>query len=183
MDDSIFYHEDFYKQIELVPEENYFKVILDINNNQQNYNSSEHDFNAIKERGSQVIKTENLNIHIDSIKKALLPFTFNFFTNVTTGYGNSITKKQNTIALGFERIAIFFEFNHLGMVTNIWVTQSTVLPKISNPKNLQNALIVLGNHFKLILIDWNEETLIRLSSTVAVQHYLKETFAFNFLSE
>lgn len=183
MEDPIFCHEDFYRQVELVPEENYFKTLRDISTIPNTDNKSEYGFNTAIERGEQKIKTEDLNIHIASVQEALHPFIIKQFKKVTTGYGTSVDIKQNTIALGFERLALFFELNHKSIVKNIWVCQSTVLPKINNPEKLLNALLVLGTHFKLILVDWNEEASVRLINEKNVRDYLKQTFAFNFLSQ
>ena len=57
------------------------------------------------------------------------------------------------------------------------------LPKTSVSDNLLNAMVTLGEYFNLILVDWNEEIAIRLSSVKAVKSYLKENFPFNFPSQ
>jgi hypothetical protein len=186
MEGAIFYHEDFYKQIELVPEGNYFKTIRDISdvNDLHGYaNDKEHGFYKILERGTINVKTESSNIDFEIVKKELIPFAFIFFTKVKTGYGRSLTVKENTFAFGFERVAIFFETTTKGTIKTIWLAQSSDLPKANNPINLLKALLILGSHFKLILIDWNEEVVIRINSEERIQQYLQEAFAFTFLSQ
>ena len=180
--DSIFYHEDFYRQIELIPQENYFKALKNISANSIDY-ESEHGFISIVERGEQKIRTEDLNIQFDSVNQELEKFTIKKYDIVKTGYGNTITVKKNTVALGFERIALFFELTQSDMVRNIWLCQSLDLPRVSISNNLLNAMVTLGREYNLILVDWNEEVAIRLSSIKAVKSYLEENFALRFLSQ
>ena len=94
--DSIFYHEDFYRQIELIPQENYFKALKNISANSIDY-ESEHGFISIVERGEQKIRTEDLNIQFDSVNQELEKFTIKKYDIVKTGYGNTITVKKNTV--------------------------------------------------------------------------------------
>jgi len=182
MEDSIFYHEDFYKQIELIPQENYFKALKDINDNSIDY-EDKNGFVTIIERKEQKIKTEDLNIQFSSIQEKLEKFIIKKYDVVKTGYSNTITIKKNTIALGFERIALFFELTQADIVKNIWLCQSEILPKVSISNNLLNALTILGENNNLILLDWNAEVAIRLSSPKAIKSYLEENFSFNFIQQ
>lgn len=182
MEDSIFYHEDFYKQIELIPEQNYFKALKDIDSNSIDY-EPEHGFISAIERKEQNRKTEDLNIQISLIIEKLEKFIIKRYDIVKTGYGNTIKIKENTIALGFERLALFFELNKIKVIKNIWLCQSIDLPKTSISDNLLNALFLLGKDFNFILVDWNEEIAVRLRSNDAIKTYLKDTFSFNFLPQ
>ena len=182
MEDSIFYHEDFYRQIELIPQENYFKALKDISDNRIDY-EAEHGFVSIVEREEQKIRTEDLNIQFDLVNHKLERLTIRKYNIVKTGYSNTVTIKKNTVALGFERIALFFELTQSGIIKNIWLCQSTDLPKVSISNNLLNAMVALGREYNLILIDWNEEVAVRISSIKAVKSYLEENFAFTFLSQ
>lgn len=180
MEHTIFFHEDFYKQIELLPQENYFAILNNAHSDLNN--KDDYGFISIIERGEQKIRTEGLSIQFEALKQKLEKFAIEKYDTVKTGYGNTIITKENTVALGFERIAIFFELTEAGIIKNIWLCQSIDLPKISIDNNLFNALSTLGMEYNLILVDWNEEVAIRLSSTKAVQIYLRDNFAFNFPS-
>ncbi|ANH81285.1 hypothetical protein A8C56_10065 [Niabella ginsenosidivorans] len=179
MNNSIFFHEDFYRQIELIPEENYFGTRKDIDQNFIQEEPSKYGFINITERKEQAIKTEVLRIHMDIIENVLSPFTIKKFDTVITGYNKTEILKENIMALGFERFALFFE-TKLNIVNNIWMSQSADLPRETSNSKLLQALTILGKQFKLILVDWNEEIVVRLSSTTTLQHYLKENFAFDF---
>lgn len=180
MEDSIFFHEDFYREIEVIPQENYFSIVASL---LDNFNPNDEDINgfiSITLREDQKIKTEDLNIQFSAIKQCLKEYVIKDFKIVKTGYSNTITIKKNTVALGFERIALFFELTSTSIVKNIWLCQSIDLPKISIGNNLFNALHILGKEFSLVLVDWNEEIAVRLSSSKAVTTYLKDNFAFSF---
>jgi hypothetical protein len=179
MEDVIFYHEDFYRQIELISSANYFKAHRDITEN-INIDINPYGFLTATERSEHVITTEHLNISLNSVSAALSPFTIKYFSSVTTGYSNSIKIQKNTIALGFERIAIFFQTNEQDIIKNIWLCQSTLLPKDTYCKNFFQALITLGQDYDLILVDWNEEIVVRLTSPETLQNYLREVFLFKF---
>jgi len=179
-ENTIFYHEDYYKQIELIPENNFFSIHKELNNIQPANNSVNGYFQII-ERNEATIRTESLALRIDPIAEELAPITLRFFERVTTGYGTSVSVKKNTIAFGFERIALFFEQLDSGIVKNIWLTQSTLLHKQSSCNNLFQALTILSN-YNLILVDWNEELVIRLSNPNAIRAYLQNAFLFNFPS-
>ena len=182
MEDSIFYHEDLYRQIELMPQENYFKILSVVNDRNLDYDYSS-GFVSIKERSEQKIKIEDLSIKFSLVKDKLENFIIKEYNVVQTGYSDTITTKKNTLALGFERIAIFFELSNSGIIKNIWMCQSIYLPKVSISNNLFNALIILGKDYNLILVDWNEEIAVRLSFPKAAKVYLQNTFEFNFVTQ
>src|SRR6185295_6634103 len=123
MEDAIFYHEDFYRQIELIPQENHFRVHSDMNETEIT-NKSDYGCIKMREREENLVVTESLNINMDSIRKKLQPFTIKYFNTVSTGYSNTAKIKKNTVSLGFERIAIFFELTEKNIVRNIWLAQT-----------------------------------------------------------
>lgn len=178
-----FYHEDFYRQIEIIPAENYFRAQRDL----QAYNSEEQDdqfgFTQMRERNEHKIETEQLNINIEILKNDLSPYVIEYFSKIRTGYSSTETVKLNTIALGFERLAIYFEYNNKDIIKHIWVWQSPDLPNSSKCDNLVTALLVLGIRYNLILIDWIEELIVRLSSKKNIQKYLTENFNFDYQVE
>lgn len=182
MEHSIFFHEDFYREIELIPQANFFSIVSKLDSKTNQDEQDNNGFISITVRKEQKIKTEDLNIQFVSVKKNLKEFIIDEFKIVKTGYSDTITIKKNTVAFGFERIAIFFELTPSNIVKNIWLCQSIDLPKISISNNLFNALHRLGIEYNLILVDWNEEVAVRLSSADAVQTYLKDNFAFSFPS-
>lgn len=182
MEHSIFFHEDFYRQIELIPQENYFAILNNSNYGDLDYEDS-NGFISITERGEQKIRTEDLNIQFDWVKQKVEKFIIEKYDTVKIGYNNTVTIKENTVALGFDRIAMFFELTITGIIKNIWLCQSLDLPKFSISNNLFNSLVILGREYNLILVDWNEEVAIRLSVSNAVMTYLKENFAFTFIPQ
>lgn len=177
MEPPIYYHEDFYRQIELMPEENYFKLLRDTEN--KSIPDSDYGFIKIKERNEYSIKTEDKQIKFKNVNDTLAPFIINYYCIVETGYGSHTELKINTVAFGFERIAIFIEKNKNDIIKNIWLCQSPLLPNDFSGRNLILALDKLGKEYGLILIDWDEEVAVRLTSLKSIHKYLTEAFGFN----
>ncbi len=98
MDDTIFFHEDFYREIELIPQPNYFKTYRDINEN-ITPNGIQQGYFTIRQRKEPTIKIENIKIKIDDITNILQPYILKYFHSVTTGYGNVTLPKKDKIAL------------------------------------------------------------------------------------
>lgn len=180
MHKSIFFHEDFYRQIELIPEENYFaahKNIEDIGDTK----GVETDFIKAISREDYTktsIKLIDRKITLHNMKKLLDPISINFFNEVETGYGETINKLQNTVAWGFERYGIFVQFNEKSLIINIWICDSPEFIKDNSGRFLFNALAKMGKIHNLILIDWNLEIVIKLSNHNLTKEYLEETYGF-----
>lgn len=180
MVDNIFFHEDYYRQIELVPEENYFKV-LSLNETHMKEESF-YGFNEIAIREDHLIKTSDLKIPLNEIKVLLNPLALSFFNSVSTGYSNNTRIKKDTIAFGFERIGVFVEFNS-NIITNMWICQSQSFEQSQYSPRLLKALSILGTTYKLVLIDWDEEIVVRLANLNGAQKYLRDVFGFKFFDD
>lgn len=176
MSDTVFFHEDYYKQIELVPEQNYFKAIIDIEN-LPSKDENEYGFPNAIARDEHLVKLSDSRILFNQFYERLAPIAINYFNKVSTGYGNNIQIKENTIAFGFERLGIFASFEK-EIVTNIWLCLSPLFIQTQNCEKILSALHILGTTYKLALIDWDEEIIIRLSNYKASEEYLMNTFGF-----
>jgi hypothetical protein len=176
MNDAVYYHEDSYRQIELIPEKNYFKTLNDIDNLPLVPND-QYGYAISIQRDEHLIKTESLKIPLLEINDLLSPLSLNFFQEVKTGYSNQYKIKRNTIAFGFERVGIFIESDE-GIVVNIWLCLSPEFKQSKTSDNLLNALHLIGDKYGLVLIDWDEESVIRLSFIQSVKNHLQEVFGF-----
>ncbi|WP_436489807.1 hypothetical protein [Chitinophaga sp. ARDCPP14] len=176
MPDTVFFHEDYYKQIELVPEQNYFKAIIDIEN-LPSKDENKYGFPNAIVRDEHLIKLGDLKISFNQFYDLLSPIAINYFSKVTTGYNNNIQTKENTVAFGFERLGIFVSFE-AEFVTNIWLCLSQLFAQTQNCQKILSALNILGTTYKLALIDWDEEIIIRLSNYKSSEEYLMDTFGF-----
>jgi hypothetical protein len=174
----IFYHEDFYRQIELVPEENYFAVGRFIDELPP-IEGSIYGFKNMTVRSEQKITLLDRKILFKDIKNILDPICLLYSENVETGYGQSAWKDKNTVVWGFEQFGLFVK--HQGsFVEAIWVSDSPAFSQEKNGKHLSKAIFTISKTYALILIDWNKEIICRIRSEEDVREYLFQNLSFDY---
>ena len=174
--ESVFFHEDFYKMKELLPEENYFatnKYISDL----PNENSNEYGYTNINIISKQPIQLKENKISFKDVEDLLNPISLSFFNKVESGFGNTTYVKSNTVVWGFERFGIFVEFQN-NSIQNIWLCESHLFSTSNNGYQLQKALNLIGKNYKLILADWDKGIVIRISSLSSLKKYLTNELMF-----
>jgi hypothetical protein len=177
-DSPIFYHEDFYRQIELMPEENYFatnRFIDDLPDRE----GSMYGFKNITARREQKIKLLDRNIRIEEISETLSPISLLYSENVFTGYGQSAWKEKNTVVWGFEQFGLFTKYQN-GFVEAIWLSDSPSFPQLRTGKKLAMSIFSVAMQFSLLLIDWNKEIVCRIRSENDVREYLFQNLSFDY---
>lgn len=178
MKSAIFYHEDFYRQIELMPEENYFTTGRFIDELPPK-ESSIYGINNITVRPEQKIKLLDRKIPVEEVSKILSPISLSYSENVTTGYGQSAWKEKNTVAWGFEQYGIFVK-KEAKFIEAIWLSDSPVFPQLKTSKHLTDAIFSISKQYSLILIDWNKEIICRIGSQNDVREYLYQNLSFDY---
>lgn len=178
MKNSIFYHEDLFRQIELVPEENYFATGKFIDDQPPKINSS-YGFSNIVSRPEQKIKLRDRNIPIEEIRKLLDPISLSYSENVTTGYGQSVWKDKNTVVWGFEQFGLFIKYQKT-FIEAIWLSDSSFFSQLKTSKHLAAAVFIISKEYSLILIDWNKEIICRICSDNDVREYLYKNLSFDY---
>lgn len=174
----IYYHEDFYRQIELVPEENYFATNKFIDNLLPKEGSI-YGFKNISVRLEQKIKLTDRKITVEEVNKILTPISLSYSENVTTGYGQSSWREKNTVVWGFEQFGIFVKYqNHI--VEAIWLSDSPAFPQLKTNKHLTFGIFSIAKKYSLILIDWNNEIICRIRSENDVREYLYQNLSFDY---
>jgi|GEM_PF-2281628 len=176
MSDTVFFHEDYENQIELIPEQNYFRALLDLENLPAKDEIHYGFPNAIIRR-EHLVQITDLKICQDEFLKLLGAISINYFNKVSTGYGNSTQIKKNTVAFGFERLGIFVSFD-AKIITNIWICLSPLFIQSNHCPKLLSALHILGSTYNLALIDWDEEIIVRLSNLATIKEYLINAFEY-----
>ena len=97
---ELFYHEDDYLQVEIIPKNNLFernKVLFDMN-----YESLEYGFSNIGARNIKNKPTSFLEINLDELKKDLKLYSSIEFNKTYSGYSSNSTLKKNIASYGFE---------------------------------------------------------------------------------
>jgi hypothetical protein len=177
LNSPIFYHEDLYRQIEFVPEENYFTAGRFLNELLPKESSTYGTFN-ITVRPEQKTKLLDRKIQIKEIKKILDPTSLYYSENVQTGYGHSTWADKNSIVWGFEQFGIFVKYQK-DFVEAIWIADSPAFPQKRTSQHLTKAIFKVSKAYSLILIDWNQELLCRISSEKVVEDYLCQYLSFD----
>jgi hypothetical protein len=180
MENVIFFHEDFYKQIELIPRQNYFaanRVIEEL----PEPNGSGAGFLSCTIRPEHLVKVEDLKIPFNDVKSLLDPLALSFHNKITSGYSTTTYKVENTVAWAFERFGIFIEHEE-GIVNSIWLCKSAKFPSDNTGKVLIQALKTLSINFNLILADWNQEVIVDISKEKKLNNYLVDVLAFELVN-
>ena len=166
---TIFYHEDDYGQIEIVPKENFGRLIKEAENVKyfsENHFESE-GFTDMYVRNGIGLKLEERKIKASELNEILLKVFEEKHTNVTTGISSDEIRSKNTYGYGKNHNGIFFDFNE-GFVLNIWISGRI---DVNNHK-LTSVLNEIGRKWNLLLMDWNTMELIDLTNSEQTSEYL-----------
>lgn len=161
--DDLYIHEDQYKLILILPNEEDFNIT-------GNGITEVVDFQLFKNTN-----IESKKINVKDFKKVIKKYNSYEEKNVYMGYASSYEIKENTIAYIFDRIAIFCESNTSEIIKNIWL-YTTVPSSEITIEDLFSFLHEIGNMYNLILVDYESNYVISLSSLQAIQEYFKEIF-------
>jgi hypothetical protein len=173
----VFFHEDNFCQIELLPIQNILikrnEVDLAQEHSHKNYTSD--GFIKISNRSQVKYSLTELRINCDNLKIILKDEAIFYFDKVYTGYSTQRTFKENIHGFGFENYILYYEFEN-NMATKFWIDYNLLSDTLNcYPEKLQNALFKLGSLYDLILVDWNELITVILRNKLALLKYVKET--------
>lgn len=164
---TIFYHEDDFCQIEIVPKEN-LSDLLGQAENIADF-STENGYSDIYVREENKVSLKSREIDKKELEKLLAELGTEKHTEVITGYGSDYrVKSENTIGFGKEYSAVYFDFEN-DKVNNIWTTN---LFGLNNDK-VVDVLSTIGEKWNLVLMDWNRSELVDLSKKEMIKKYLK----------
>ncbi|MEH1009491.1 hypothetical protein VDP25_17265 [Winogradskyella sp. ECml5-4] len=164
---TIFYHEDDFCQIEIVPKENLSDLLKQADNIADF--STENGYSDIYVREENKVSLKSREIDKTELEKLLAELGTEKHTEVITGYGSDYrVKSENTIGFGKEYSAVYFDFEN-DKVKNIWTTN---LFGLNNDK-VVDVLSRIGKKWNLVLMDWNRSELVDLSNKEMIKKYLK----------
>tara|TARA_R110002096_G_C14294061_1_gene697822 strand:- start:52 stop:660 length:609 start_codon:yes stop_codon:yes gene_type:complete len=164
---TIFYHEDDFCQIEIVPKENLSELLKQADN--INDFTAENGYKDIYVREENKVSLKTKQIDKSKLENLLAKLGTEKHTEITTGYGSDYrVKSENTIGFGKDYSAIYFDFDN-ELVNNIWITNLFGL----NHANAVNVLSEIGEKWNLVMMDWNRSELIDLSNKKMIEKYLK----------
>ena len=171
MKSEIYFHEDDYNQIEIVPEQNYASAQKQMDS----FPPQEEGvmgFSSIVVRDETPINITALKIDVALLDDYLTLHSTQTFDVIKTGYGSYVEIIDNAVAYGFDKLAIVVESVD-GIVKNLFLIDYYP-PKEKICQPILPVLHDLGTQHSLILVDWNAFAIIRLNDKAAVNSYLEE---------
>lgn len=170
---EVFFHEDDYKQIDIIPEENYFEAKASSNEIQPNKGqSSEYGFEKCFERKPETIKLIDKKIPFSEIQEILDRYSIDFVERVNTGSGSKSELAKNIVAWGFAEHDILLENSEEGLVKTIFIGNPHLINSQESVGNFLEALYKIGNTYNLILVDWNLQLIFRIKLFENVNKFL-----------
>lgn len=174
-ENSLYLHEDFYCQVELVPIEN--SADLKEENQKIDEFANEHSdgmgFTDVYVRNGQDFKTSKRSIPIKEFEHLMNTYGFQKVDKVYSGYGSYKETSVSTWGFKLDSSAIFCDFKN-DIIENIWIDGFRFSKDSENKNLLINVLFVLGEKWNLILNDWDLTETIDLSSKKAIEDYISE---------
>lgn len=147
--ESIFFHEDDYCQLEIVPAQSLSDWVLSTS--------------YLKEK----------SILISDYELIIKHYALYFFEKIYTGYGSAYRAYRPSIrAYGYENYVLYFEFEK-NIIVRSWLSYHH-LSNLSDvfPKSLESVLNEIGNAYNLMLIDQREFQSVNLKNDEELHEYL-----------
>ena len=173
MEQSLFFHEDDYCQVQLTVKENLSHLQKEAEEvlgfAKEHFDGS--GFTDMKVRGEMPFKLSERQIKINDIELVIAKTDFTKVSKVVTGYGQSHREElKSAKAYGKNGCAIFYDFQD-SIVGHIWLDYHWGSSQ-TDKDNLSSCLFDLGQKWNLVLMDWNQLKLVDLSDSSAIQTYL-----------
>lgn len=169
--------EDYYCQIELIPDENKNQVVKIFNQieNLISKNENENGFTEIYERDKSEFSTLRKQININDFE--------NIFQNSKLLKAHKIKyenfrmincEDEKTKAFGISDFVIFYDIKE-SIVNNIWIDyQNFDSDNFRNlEENILEILSEIGTKYNLILVDWNKLEIVDLKNKIEIKKYCR----------
>lgn len=168
---TIFYHEDDFRQVELLPTDNREEHpinVKELDTLTKVYSDSFGTNEIFIRNDISKTKLRQLQINPNDLDQILSLTELERFSKVETGYGQHFRKEhKNCIAFGKSYCAIYYDFND-NIVEHIWLTNHWDLDKTK----LASTLHILGLKWNLLLQDWEQTVTIDLKDKNSIIKYL-----------
>lgn len=173
--DKLYFHEDFYCQVELLPRENL--SVLEIENEKIEDFAEKHSdgfgFTDIYVRNGQKIKTSDRKIELGDFEKVMLESGFQKYSNVYSGYSSYEEQCKNTLGFKLDSSVVYCDFEN-DLIKNIWIDNFRFSNSSDKKEQLINGLFAIGEKWNLILNDWDLTETFDLMSKSEIERYISE---------
>lgn len=167
---TIFYHEDDFGQVEIIPNENFERLIKEAEN-VKDFAEKHFDgggFTDMYVREESGLKLEERKIKVSELDEVLSKLSVEKHTIATTGIRPDEILSKNTFGYGENYNGLFFDFKQ-DIVSNIWISGRLDV----NDEKLVSVLNELGTKWNLLLMDWNSLELIDLKNKEQIKKYVE----------
>lgn len=168
---TIFFHEDDYRQVEIVPNDNLTdleketKKVNDFAN--EHFDGSGYTDIYVRSDDNKTELNQRL-IKPNDLEQKLEILGLERVLYVTTGYGQTYRElHKDCIAFGKDYSAIYYDFKD-EIVQGIWLTNHWSIDR----KQLSECLHEIGKNWNLLLQDWNLIETVDLNNKQAIDNYL-----------
>ena len=167
--ETIFYHEDDYRQVEIVPKENLSELLKEADNIEEfsSENFEGTGFKNIYVRGEETFNLIDKKIYKVELEKILDDFPIKKYETVSTGIRPGEMLSKETIGYGKNYNGIFFQFEN-EVVSAIWIAGRIM----NDDESVFEILKRIGQKWELLLMDWNSLKLIDLKNELQIENYL-----------
>lgn len=167
---TIFYHEDDYLQVEILPHDNL--AYLEAESKRVNDFGNEHldgsGYTDMYVRNAERTELKERQIRPGDLEQSLATLGLDRISKVLTGYGQTFREPhKNCVAFGKDYSAIYYDSRD-DIVQHIWLTNHWGIDR----KKLASCLHEMGQQWQLVLQDWNLTTAVDLSDRMAIEGYL-----------
>lgn len=169
---TIFYHEDDFRQVEILPAENRERLESEIKEIETRFsgNTDSSGFSEVFIRTDyEKTPLSQRQINPNDLEKILSGIGLERITHVLTGYGQHHRVLHNDcVAFGKDYTAVYYDFKDR-VVQNIWLTNHWHMDK----NTLAVMLYDLGMQWDLLLQDWSLGVTIDLKDWNSIEQYLQ----------
>ena len=173
---NIFFHEDDYCQIEILPADN-LAFCLEQSEEIDKFAEEHRDGIGFSDMFIRNENPKSLREHDISVVRLneMLKSVFPQYDEVYTGYGSSYREKcENTVAFGNDRVIIFYDEEN-GFVKNIWL--ALFIQEKVDIKAAQNLFAALSTLGEFIIADWNRNFILKINNSEKLGQYLLELYS------
>ena len=170
---SIFFHEDDYRQVEILPIENV--IALKAKTNSQIKFALEHfdghGFTDAQSRdGQERVELSERLISVSEFEQVVHSLELDRANTVLTGYSTHREIAPNTVGFnGGGYASVFYSYSN-GFIQHIWFTNNWDFDR----ERFVSFLNQIGLRWELLLVDWNLADVVDLRSTEYITRYFEE---------
>ena len=175
-DASIYFHEDLYCQVELLPRSAWdfcaqqIGVIADF----AKAHRAGMGYTDIYLRLDAPTALVDLKLRADDLDR-LLAARLPRHRSVTTGYSTHVEPALGTVGYGQQSYCLLVEADKEGIVKGAFLKLASLQP--SELEALHGALSELARTVDLLLVDWERGVLVALADSAALHGYLSRALA------